>query len=148
MVKKVIAGCFAVLILGGLSYYSSYLYSSRQIQNENVNFMERKLTEQTRLLAPDTVLEKEKLYPQTQEAERQEVLTEPDSVQAEAEEFLYYIMEEGGQVVVRYSDRTTLYEDTNISVDSLPPELQEELKRGKGVTEEGELYDFLENYSS
>ena len=51
-------------------------------------------------------------------------------------------------VSVYHGDRTTLYETTGISVDILPANLQEEIRAGKYVKSELELYSFLENYSS
>lgn len=60
----------------------------------------------------------------------------------------YYLVEEDGMVSVYHGDRTTLYETTGISVDILPANLQEEIRAGKYVKSELELYSFLENYSS
>ncbi len=45
-------------------------------------------------------------------------------------------------------DRETLYEETEITLEDLPDDLKEEVLRGKGLKSPGELYDFLENYSS
>ena len=45
MAKKVIAGCLAVAVLGGLAYYSSYLYTSRD-SRENSNYLQQKKAEQ------------------------------------------------------------------------------------------------------
>ena len=40
MPKKVIAGCLSFLILSGLAYYSSYLYSSEHFQEYNLQLEE------------------------------------------------------------------------------------------------------------
>lgn len=60
----------------------------------------------------------------------------------------YYLTEENGAVSVYLDDRTTLYEYTTIKINSLPSHLQEEIRKGKFLEGDRELYDFLENYSS
>lgn len=62
--------------------------------------------------------------------------------------YKYYLTSENGCVIVYYIDKKTVFEYTNISVDSLPMEIQRQLQRGKYVTDIESLYDFLENYSS
>lgn len=79
---------------------------------------------------------------------RAEISTETEYVETAAEEGGYYLVEENGVVSVYQADRTTLYETTGISLDMLPAKLQEEIKAGKYVKSELELYSFLENYSS
>ncbi len=41
-----------------------------------------------------------------------------------------------------------IYEYTDIILDVLPEELKEEIKKGKYLKNEAELYNFLENYTS
>lgn len=78
-----------------------------------------------------------------------EISEESESVvETTTEEGGYYLVEEGGMVSVYHGDRTTLYETTGISMDILPVKLQEEIRAGKYVKSELELYSFLENYSS
>ena len=60
----------------------------------------------------------------------------------------YYLMEVNGYVVVYLSDRTTAYEYTDIRFDELPPSVREEVRNGKYVEGEAQLYGVLENYSS
>ncbi|MDO5389648.1 MAG: hypothetical protein Q4F24_00980 [Eubacteriales bacterium] len=79
---------------------------------------------------------------------RAEVSEETKYVETAAEEGGYYLVEENGVVSVYQADRITLYETTGISLDMLPVKLQEEIKAGKYVKSELELYSFLENYSS
>lgn len=150
MAKKVIAGCFAMAILGGLAYYSSYLYSSRELQAENARFIQEKSVRKMELLTPDIILEdtEEEKTHEIETTERQEVSSDPDSVQAESEAYAYYLVVEDGYVNIYQQDRKTIYEYTGITIDSLPEELQAEIKIGKGIVGERELYDFLENYSS
>ena len=49
---------------------------------------------------------------------------------------------------VYLDDKETLYENTSIRLSSLPNALKTEIKNGKYIRTEKELYDFLENYSS
>lgn len=63
-------------------------------------------------------------------------------------EDIYYLKEKNGFVVVYLSDGTTVYEYTNISVDTLPDTIKEQIITGKKVESMQELYGFLENYSS
>jgi hypothetical protein len=65
-----------------------------------------------------------------------------------SDNYRYYMIEEGGFITVYYIDKSTVYEYTNISLESLPSELQEEVKVGKYIFDLNELYNFLENYSS
>ena len=60
----------------------------------------------------------------------------------------YYICELYGFVVVYLSDRTTIYELTEIPVSELPSDIAAEVSAGKYAATESELYAFLENYSS
>lgn len=62
--------------------------------------------------------------------------------------YKYYLADLDGYVAVYKSDRETLYETTSIRVESLPQKLREEIRLKKGLTDEQELYSFLENYSS
>lgn len=72
------------------------------------------------------------------------VKTEGEAVKNEG----YYLMELNAYVAVYLHDKQTIYEYTNIPVDELPEELKEEIRTGKYVETEEELYGFLENYSS
>ena len=60
----------------------------------------------------------------------------------------YYLKLLEGYVAVYYQDRKTLYELTDIPSASLPDEVQNQLREGKYVENDKELYGFLENYSS
>jgi len=63
-------------------------------------------------------------------------------------EVCYYIKEHEGYVTVFEGDLTTVYEYTTIRVVDLPEEVQEDLKKGIKLTSLGQVYGFLENYSS
>lgn len=60
----------------------------------------------------------------------------------------YYIKDQDGYVTVYMGDQKTVYEYTSILVEELPPETQKSLKHGCKVTSLGQVYGFLENYSS
>ena len=55
MTKKILAGCMAVVILCGLAYYSGFLYSERQLMEEQEKLLARIRT----LSAEETELEQE-----------------------------------------------------------------------------------------
>ena len=60
----------------------------------------------------------------------------------------YYIKGTDGYVTVYFADRETVYEYTSIPTDELPKEIQKEITSGKKVDSIGQVYGFLENYSS
>ena len=60
----------------------------------------------------------------------------------------FYLSEDQGYIIVLKSDRKTVYEYTNIPVEELPVLIQTEVKNGKYIEDEKELFGFLENYSS
>lgn len=60
----------------------------------------------------------------------------------------YYIKGIDGYVTVYFADEKTVYEYTTIPLNELPDEIQKELKSGKKVDSLGQVYGFLENYSS
>ena len=45
-------------------------------------------------------------------------------------------------------DDGTVYETTEISKDTLPPAVQEQISQGYVIKNSRELYSFLENFSS
>lgn len=60
----------------------------------------------------------------------------------------YYLKEQDGFVQVYLSDKKTVFENTSIQIASLPELLREEIRHGKYLKDQQELYSFLENYSS
>jgi hypothetical protein len=88
--------------------------------------------------------------------ERQEALAAPQelhiqTVQATTDAIEndgYYICESHGYLIVYLADKETVFEITTILLDSLPSEVQMEVKDGKYVETEGALYSFLQNYST
>lgn len=60
----------------------------------------------------------------------------------------YYIKEADGRLIVFESKHQSIFMETSIETKSLPQEIQEKLETGIFFQTEGELYDFLESYSS
>lgn len=60
----------------------------------------------------------------------------------------FYLVNEKNYVVVYCDDLRTVYMNTNISLDSLPDALKQEIIQNKYIATEEELYNFLESYSS
>lgn len=60
----------------------------------------------------------------------------------------FYLVNERNYVVVYGDDMRTVYMETNITLDSLPDELKQEIIQNKYIATEEELYNFLESYSS
>lgn len=60
----------------------------------------------------------------------------------------YYISSLQGYVVVYYGDHKTIFEVTDIPVNSLPESILNKVMDSIYIESEEELYRFLENYSS
>ena len=76
----------------------------------------------------------------TQTEQEREVQAKPETG--------YYIKDTDGYVTVYLADRKTVFEYTTIPTAELPDHLQTELKTGIKIMSLGEVYGFLENYSS
>lgn len=60
----------------------------------------------------------------------------------------FYIVAENNYITVYYADLNTIYLYTDILLEHLPEEVQQEIMDYKYVESEAELYNFLESYSS
>lgn len=60
----------------------------------------------------------------------------------------FYLVAEDNSVVVYRTDMKTVYLYTEITMDSLPQEVQDEIIHVKYMESETKLFDFLESYSS
>ena len=86
--------------------------------------------------------------PQT-EKENETVTAEPDTTDVVAEEtYEYVLVDHNNYVAVYQLPERTIYEYTDVIMDVLPEETKEEIRRGKYLRNEEELYNFLENYTS
>lgn len=86
-----------------------------------------------------------------QQAESKELEEETESITTKAiveKNEGFYLYELHGYVAVYLYDRETIYELTDISMDSLPSDVKNEVEKGKYIQTAKELYGFLENYSS
>lgn len=68
-----------------------------------------------------------------------------DSKQAE---YKYFMIGEGNEIVVYYSDKKRVFEYTGLMLDTLPKKELKKLTEGFYVKDKEELYGILENYSS
>ncbi|MCD8097242.1 MAG: hypothetical protein LUE31_04220 [Lachnospiraceae bacterium] len=83
---------------------------------------------------------------QTEEADMEEV-----NAGAEAEQesgFRFLLLENDDAVIVYELPQQKLFEYTDVDFDALPESLREEIRQGKYLKNEEELYNFLENYTS
>ncbi len=82
---------------------------------------------------------------QIPEAPKEELVTTRGTAQKNEG---YYLCALQGYVVVYLGDHETIYEMTEIPLDTLPDNVRSEVESGKYVETARELYGFLENYSS
>ncbi len=148
MAKRFLAAMAGIAFLMTLAYYSGSLRSERAMEQEK-----------ERLLAQIKSLElltKEQAAAPGDRGQEDTAATGGEKTQMKPEgtgseesaEFRFFIKEADGLVNIYREDGTTLYETTDIPVSLLPEALRREIRAGKGVATEQELYDFLENYSS
>ena len=85
--------------------------------------------------------------PQT-ENENETVVAEPDTEDVVEETYEYVLVDHNNYVAVYQLPERTIYEYTDVIMDVLPEETREEIRKGKYLRNEEELYNFLENYTS
>jgi len=79
--------------------------------------------------------------------EEEDAQAEPaQETSTDAYEFL--LVNNDNYVAVYSLPENEIYEYTDVILDVLPVELQEEIREGKYLKNEEELYNFLENYTS
>ena len=64
------------------------------------------------------------------------------------EDYRFLLVNNNNYVAVYQLPENEIYEYTDVILDVLPAELQEEIREGKYLRDEEELYNFLENYTS
>ncbi len=76
--------------------------------------------------------------------------TEIEKIQVEspAVSYKFYLAEDNGMVTVYRTSNGEIYEYTDISMQELPEDVREEVYQQKYMTDEEELYSFLESYTS
>lgn len=95
-------------------------------------------------ISSEYVLDREESKVELVRQKTESITTKGDATKNEG----YYICGLHGYVVVYLNDKKTIFEVTNIPLTDLPKELSKEIKDGKYVETEEDLYGFLENYSS
>ena len=78
---------------------------------------------------------------------REKIIVKKNYVKYEKED-VYYLKVEDNKIVVYQSDMETVYMTTEIEMDKLPDDLQQEIINVKCINNLESLYDFLESYSS
>ena len=78
--------------------------------------------------------------------ESQEIAAEEGQTENETYEFV--LRNYHNYVTIYTLPDDTLYEYTDVILDVLPEETREEIRQGKYLRNEEELYNFLENYTS
>ncbi len=91
--------------------------------------------------------EPELLSQKEPEAEKEEEQSAAPSA-AKPVNYEFVLCEEEGYVIVYYADKETVYDTTDIRLEDLPANLQQEILEGKEMSSQRELYNFLESYSS
>ena len=111
--------------------------------------------EETEVSAPDKYigLDREKLVEEIESYNQNPSLTDLEKIVVRKsyepeEDQGFFLLNENHYVVVYNQKLTEVYMDTDILVEDLPQKLQEEIINMKFVEDEGELYNFLESYSS
>ncbi len=79
------------------------------------------------------------------QAEEETELAESMQIQ---EAYRYLLVEENGVLIVYEKDAKTVLLETNIKLHGLDEETRKQLHEGIWITDEEELYNFLESYSS
>lgn len=91
----------------------------------------------------ETRVENERITTENDISKEQAVTISQDYVA-----YPFYIKSEYGRLVVFETKNGNVYMETGIETYYLPSEIQEKVKTGIFFQTEGELYDFLESYSS
>lgn len=129
-IRFLLMGSVAALALGGgMGYFAG--------TRESLGSYEKRI---------ELLQEKNEMLLARQEFLRQEAEVKESLKVVEPEGFV--LLEEDGFVAVYEADRKTRYSTTGILLDELPEELQQEIRQGKVVEGDEQLYNFLESYSS
>ncbi|MBS6395589.1 MAG: hypothetical protein KH452_00345 [Clostridiales bacterium] len=86
-------------------------------------------------------------HPERVAASDEEIPREEAHV-AESGDYQFLLVNDDSYVAVYKLPEREIYEYTDIIMEVLPVELQEEIQQGKYLKNEEELYNFLENYTS
>lgn len=148
MAKRFLAAMAGIAFLMTLAYYSGSLRSEWAMEQEKDRLLAQ--IESLELLTKEQAAAPgDSVQADTAASGGEKTQMKPEGTGSEeSAEFRFFIKEADGLVNIYREDGTTLYETTDIPVSLLPEALRREIRAGKGVATEQELYDFLENYSS
>lgn len=90
----------------------------------------------------------DRLFYERELAENEEPIVQEAAGGREEPVYPYYLKEQEGCIYIYQSDGETIYEKTSITMDEVPEEIRETIRKGKGIQTLEELFSFLENYSS
>lgn len=83
-----------------------------------------------------------------EELDKTVILKAEDRNETAEESYEYVLVDHNNYVAVYQLPERTIYEYTDVIMDVLPEETREEIRKGKYLRNEEELYNFLENYTS
>ena len=84
----------------------------------------------------------------TELVELPEQKTEDEPAQEEPPSYEFVLRDYHNYVTVYTLPEDTVYEYTDVILDVLPEDIRAEIRQGKYLQNEEELYNFLENYTS
>ena len=122
-----------VLIIGVMAWYF--------LQEPETAPKEMEGTELVNMLPVENWPGESRIYYGT--ADTEDMLTEEQD-----EGYRYKLVNDSNYITVYLVPEYELFEYTDIIMDVLPVEIQEEIRHGKYLRNEEELYNFLENYTS
>lgn len=147
MSKKIWGICLSAFALLILTVVFSFWYFGK---DTSVPPGEQRGTELVEMIpaktAPDQVSsssetkEQEPLAPDTEKEEEKQT--------ADTDGYEFILVNHDEYVTVYRLPENEIYEYTDVILDVLPLGLQEEIRQGKYLKNEEELYNFLENYTS
>lgn len=97
-------------------------------------------------LSKETPQEQQQSIPETEQlTETEEILAETSNLPMDA---IFILKDCDGYLAVYLIAQDAVYMYTDITMDTLPKSLQEEISAGKTFSDTEELFQFLETYSS
>lgn len=140
-VLGIVLSVFAVVITAAFSFwYFGRNASTPPEEQRGTEFVEMLPADSSPNQEPASDNLSDGLHSEEENGERTEEIS--------AETYEFMLVNDGNYVTVYRLPENEIYEYTDVIMDVLPAELQEEIQRGKYLKNEEELYNFLENYTS
>lgn len=137
----IVLSVFALLITAALSFW----YFGRDTSTPPE---EQRGTELVEMLPTDTDSDRVSAAGSGTDSQNQKENGSGPAEETAAEKFEFILVNNDNYVAVYRLPENEIYEYTDVIMDVLPAELQEEIQNGKYLRNEEELYNFLENYTS